>query len=577
MMDRDQTMDRNQRMERGEMADRDGRVDRDGRREDGLGVPGDRGTTRLAAGLRRVALVACCSTPVLAPVHASSQTLATDDPVLHRIWVEATERSEIEPLAQVLLDELGPRLTASPQMERAQAWAVETLEGWGVDARLEEYGTWEGWDRGPSHVDLISPRVRSLEGRILAWSPGTGGAPVEGGVTYPEGIRSPADWDAFLETVAGTWVMLSFPQPTCRTDEQWAEYGLPGSAVAMDAAREAAEEAWERNLANAGSEDVRGRDLHAQIEEAGALGIITSIWPGSYGTTRVFNAYNRATPTFELGCEDYGLVYRLAANGQAPVVRLTAEAENLGEIPVFNVIGEIRGTERPDEYVVLSAHYDSWEGASGATDNGSGSVLMLETMRILRAAYPEPRRTILIGLWSGEEQGLNGSRAFTEDHPEVVDGLQALWNQDNGTGRVVRLSAQGLVGATPFLASWMSKVPEEVARHVELQLPGSPGGGGSDYASFVCYGAPAFSLSALSWDYGSHTWHTHRDTFDKLVFDDLRNNAVLTASLAYLAADDPAFVDRTRREVLVGRGGQPVQWPECRPAVRRSTDSSRMQ
>jgi Zn-dependent M28 family amino/carboxypeptidase len=225
---------------------------------------------------------------------------------------------------------------------------------------------------------------------------------------------------------------------------------------------------------------------------------------------------------------------------------------------------------------MLSAHYDSWEGGSGATDNASGSLLMLETMRILMEVYPNPRRTILIGLWSGEEQGLNGSRAFTEDHPEVVEGLQALWNQDNGTGRIVNLSAQGLVGAGASLARWMSLVPQEVSQFVDLNLPGSPGGGGSDYASFVCWGAPGFSLGALSWDYGSHTWHTHRDTYDKLVFDDLRNNVVLTASLTYLSANDPTFVDRTRRSVMTGRGGGPASWPTCQPATRSSPESERM-
>ncbi len=201
---------------------------------------------------------------------------------------------------------------------------------------------------------------------------------------------------------------------------------------------------------------------------------------------------------------------------------------------------------------------------------------MLETMRILSEVYPRPRRTILIGLWNGEEQGLNGSRAFTEDHPEVVEGLQALFNQDNGTGRIVNLSAQGLTEAGGSLARWMAQVPREVARHVSLDFPGNPGGGGSDYASFVCYGAPGFSLGALSWDYGSHTWHTHRDTYDKLVFDDLRNNAVLTASLAYLSANDPEFTDRTRRTIITGRGGGPGQWPACSPAQRTSRGSPRM-
>ncbi len=522
------------------------------------------------------ALLAATGLLIWTPHATDAQRLATEDPVLQRIWDEAINNSQFESLAQALLDSIGPRLTASPGIEAAQDWATRMLRSWGVEARTEQYGTWEGWDRGPSHVDLVEPRVRSLEGRILAWSPGTGGRPAEGGVTYLPEIRSPADWQSFLGTVAGKWVMMSVPEPTCRANEQWAEFGMPGSAQRMAEARSTAQQAWNRSLQATGSQDARRRDLHAQIEEAGAAGIITSQWPGSYGTTRVFNAYNRETPTFELSCEDYGLVYRLAANGQEPVLRLTAEAENRGEIPVFNVIGEIPGTDLPNEYVMLSAHYDSWDGGSGATDNGSGSLLMLETMRILRAAYPNPKRTILIGLWSGEEQGLNGSRAFTEDHPEVIEGLQALFNQDNGTGRIVNLGAQGFTRAGGSLAEWLSQVPAEVSGHVTLRVPGNPGGGGSDYASFVCHGAPAFNLGALSWDYSSHTWHTHRDTYDKLVFDDLKHNAVLTATLVYMASEDPERVSRERRTVITGRGGGPGQWPTCTPATRRSTDSPRM-
>lgn len=510
------------------------------------------------------------------PSGATAQRLANDDAVLRQIWNEGMNNSHFESLSQSLLDSIGPRLTASPGIERAQDWAIKTLQGWGIEAEREQYGTWEGWDRGVSHIDLISPRVRSLEGRILAWSPGTDGRPVEGEVSYLPEIDSPADWETFLGTVRGKWVMLSFPQPTCRTNEQWAEFAMEGSAQRMAQERTIAQRRWDESLAATGSTDRRRRDLHAQLEEAGAAGIVTSQWPGSYGTTRVFNAYNRESPTFELGCEDYGLVYRLAANGQNPILRVTAEAENRGEVPVFNVIGEIPGTVWPDQYVMLSAHFDSWEGGSGATDNGSGSVLMLETMRIIKEAYPNPKRTILIGLWSGEEQGLNGSRAYTEDHPEVVEGLQALWNQDNGTGRIVNLSAQGLVEAGGSLAKWLSQVPQEVSQYVDLNLPGSPGGGGSDYASFVCYGAPGFSLGSLSWDYGSHTWHTHRDTFDKLIFDDLKNNAVLTASLVYLASEDPDFVSRTRRTIITGRGGGPAEWPTCQPATRSSGASPRM-
>lgn len=521
------------------------------------------------------ALAALAAALVLAPTPGVAQTLADDDPVLRAIWEEATEGSRFEALAQTLLDSIGPRLTASPGMERAQNWAVEKLSGWGYDARLEEYGTWLGWDRGPSHIDLTAPRVRSLEGRILAWSPGTKGRAVEGGVVPLPPMSSAEAFQAFLPQVEGKYVMIDFPQPTCRADEQWEEFAMDGSFERMRDARAAAQRTWAASVRATG---LNRRELPKALEAAGAVGVLTSNWPGSYGTTRVFNAYTRDVPTWELGCEDYGLVYRLAKNGQGPVLRGTAEAEYLGEIPVYNVIARMEGTERPDEYVILSAHYDSWEGGSGATDNGTGSVLMLEAARILAEVYPNPKRTIMVALWSGEEQGLNGSHAFVEDNPDVVEGLQALFNQDNGTGRVVRMSASGFTLAGTSLARWLAQVPAEVTAHIDESFPGTPSGGGTDHASFVCIGAPGFGLGALSWDYGSHTWHTHRDTFDKLVFDDLKNNAVLVASLTYLASEDDERVSRERRTVLPRNRftGQPGTWPTCNPAARKSTDSSRM-
>jgi Zn-dependent M28 family amino/carboxypeptidase len=271
----------------------------------------------------------------------------------------------------------------------------------------------------------------------------------------------------------------------------------------------------------------------------------------------------------DLSCEDYGLVFRLTENNQSPVLEVEAGAEFLGEVPVFNTIAEIKGSERPEEYVLLSAHFDSWDGASGATDNGTGSVTMLEAMRIIKATYPNPKRTIVAGHWSGEEQGLNGSRAFAADHPEIVDGLQAVLNQDNGTGRVILISMQGLSRAGEFFARWLARIPEDITRHIELQLPGVPGRGGSDYASFICAGAPAFSLRSLGWDYHTYTWHTNRDTFDKVVIDDLKNNATLTAMLAYLASEDPERMPRDRRVLPVSeRTGRQMTWPECRDATR---------
>jgi hypothetical protein len=332
--------------------------------------------------------------------------------------------------------------------------------------------------------------------------------------------------------------------------------------------RAAALAAWRQRISATGLD---GAELIARLEAAGIAGILTSTWPQGWGVNRIFDADTERTPTLDLSCEDYGLVVRLAQNDQGPVLRLNAEAEFLGEVPAFNTIAEIRGSERPNEYVVLSAHFDSWDGASGATDNATGTITMLEAMRILKQVYPSPKRTILVGHWGGEEQGLNGSRAFAADHPEVVEGMQVLLNQDNGTGRTVLITMQGFSRAGESFRRWLGSVPGELSAEIRLVDPATPGGGGSDYASFVCHGAPAFSLSAHPWDYSTYTWHTNRDTYDKIVFDDVRKNATLTAMLAYLASEDPERVSRERAALPADqRTGRPGQWPTCRPAARRA-------
>lgn len=194
---------------------------------------------------------------------------------------------------------------------------------------------------------------------------------------------------------------------------------------------------------------------------------------------------------------------------------------------------------------------------------------MMEAMRILKKVYPNPKRTILVGHWGSEEQGLNGSRAFVEDHQEIVQNLQVLFNQDNGTGRVVNISGQGYLHAYEFISRWLSKVPEKYKEKLETRFPGTPGGGGSDFASFVAVGAPGFSLSSNSWLYGSYTWHTNRDTYDKIVFDDVRNNAILTAILIYQASEDAAKTPRDKSVMPFNSKGEQSKWPEQKKATRK--------
>ena len=522
--------------------------------------------------------LAICTIALSSARIAHAQSFPTDDPVLRRIWALGMDSSQTYQLAQALLDSIGPRLTGTPQQKAGVDWLVSRYKAWGINARAEQYGTWRGWRRGVTHVDLIRPRVRTLEATMLAWSPGTPrGAPVEATTIIFPDVPSPAQLDAWLPQVRGKFVLISMPHPTCRPADNWRQFG-DSASVARERERAIADTArWNTRLRRASGDTTTGfavRTLAPKLEAAGARGLISHLWSAGWGVDKIFNARTNQVPTIDLSCEDYGLLYRLTENRQNPVLRVQAESENLGEVPVFNVIGEIRGSEKPDEYVVLSAHFDSWDASSGATDNGTGTITMLEAMRILRTAYPRPKRSIVVGHWSGEEQGLVGSRAFAADHPEIVRGLQALFNQDNGTGRVVNVSASGLIDATSNLAGWLARVPREISRNITFGFAGSPAGGGSDNASFACSGAPAFGLGALSWDYGTYTWHTNRDTFDKIVWDDLKNNVVLTAMLAYLASEDPVTLSRTRANVF-SQTGRPGEWPACTTPPRKSSEWTR--
>ncbi len=512
------------------------------------------------------ALVAGLGGLVLGAAQLDAQTHRSDDPVLHAMWAEGMENSRTEYLAQILTDYIGPRLSGTPQFQDAVDWLLDVYGAWGVSVRAEEYGTWRGWEQGAVHVDLIQPRVQTLEAKILAWSPGTNG-PLDADVVAIPVLDSPEAVDEWLPSVRGKFVLASPPEPTCREPQRLRELARESTVEALSERRTALRTSWGERLNLLGS----GAEAHRRLEAAGAVGVLTSRWSEGWGVNKIFSASTEEAVSLDLSCEDYGLLYRLYANRQTPRIRVNADARDLGDVPMFNVIAEIPGTELPDEYVMLSAHLDSWHGATGTTDNATGTVTMLEAMRILKETYPAPRRTILVGHWGAEEQGLIGSRAFTEDHPDIVDNLQVLFNQDNGTWRIEYIQAQGLALAGGNLARWLSQIPTEIAGNIELDVPGPQELGGSDHVSFLCHGAPGFRLQSHYPDYRQYTWHTNRDTYDKIIFDDLKNNATLAAMLMYLASEDPERVSRERSVLPPGRNGNERQWLPCRPS-RRSYD-----
>ncbi len=527
-----------------------------------------RGTSCLSR-LKFPLIVVACLAAASATADAQSPTVpalardtAATNAVLSRLRRLASDSSQIQRLAHSLLDSIGPRLTGTPDLKRGNDWLVRKYSDWGISARNERTGTWRGWRRGHSHIDLVSPRVRTLDGTMLGYSPGTNRTDVTAEAIILPRFTDSTEFVKWLPQARGRLVLVSMPQPTCRPGADWRSYGTDSAIRELVRVRDSLQREWvSRNVRGTGYSLAIGTgELGVRLEQGGVAGIITSRPKDAQGTIEVFETYNTRAPAIALSCEDYGLIFRLAESGSGPRIRMNLDAELLGETPVFNTVATIRGSAKPDEFVVLSAHFDSWDGASGATDNGTGTLMMMEAMRSLKTAYPRPRRTIIAGHWQGEEQGGAGSRAFAEDHPEIIRGMQALFNQDNGTGRVLRISGAGLPDAAQQLEAWLAALPGDVRERVSYRAPGSPAGPGSDDYSFSCRGVPAFSLNSVSWNYGSSTWHSNRDTYDKVVFEDLKFNVTLVAMLAFLASEDPELISRERI--------QDAGWPECEPGSR---------
>lgn len=480
--------------------------------------------------------------------------------VIKNITKDALENSELEHLAKGLLDGIGPRLVGSPKMKQAHDWVTARYKTWGIPAENEQYGQWRGWERGIVAITMTAPWTKTMAGTQLAWSPKT----PKGGVTAEVVILPFApDSISFLKMapqMKGKIVLVSMLQPTGRPDDNWEKYARKEAFEQMKAERAHNEDAWNKRITNTG---YNARNIAVAVEKAGAVAVIGSFWSKEYGSNKIFGTSTKKMPVMDLSLEDYGLLYRLVEAGKKPFVNIVAESKETGMQPTYNTIATIKGGTKADEYVILSAHLDSWDGATGATDNGTGVLIAMEAMRLLKKWCPNPTRTILAGHWGGEEQGLNGSRAFVQDHPEMMPKVQAVFNQDGGTGRNNFINGAGFLHGYHFLTKWVKGIPKEADVSIQLAFPGEPSGGGSDQAPFLTKGIPSFYMGTNNWDYTNVTWHTNLDTYDKIVFDDLKRSVIITAIMAYMASEDPEFASR-----------EPIQlndnqkWPEPVPPVR---------
>lgn len=499
---------------------------------------------------------------------ATASYAQIDTGILNKIRNEAVNNSQMEQLAQQLMDDIGPRLIGSPQLLKANDWLVSTYKSWGINAHNEKYGTWPGWERGETHIVMTAPRMDQLDGIQLAWSPATAkGKPVEAAVIALPLFKDSLSLQAWLPQAKGKIVLISQPQLSGRPDASWKEYALEGDYKSFLERKEKAANAWSDALKAMGTSHNR---IQTQLENAGAAAIVSSYWTGGWSSNRIFGTKTKKIPHVDVRMEDYQMLYRFTQRGVTPRLQISASSKHLGPMPAQNTLAEIKSNSNPDQYVMLSAHFDSWDGGTGATDNGTGSVLMMEVMRILKKYYPNPKRSILVGHWGSEEQGLNGSRAFAADHKEMLRNVSVLFNQDNGTGRISTLSGLGFLDAYDYFGRWLDYLPEENRKAIETSFPGNPGGrGGSDYAAFLPYDVPAFFLLSNNWDYGMYTWHTTLDTYDKIVWEEMRRNAVTVATLVYLACEEPGLFSRRKAElpVLIEKGER-MKWPEPRDANR---------
>src|SRR5262245_15855267 len=239
---------------------------------------------------------------------ASAQTFRSADTVIKRMWRVGMEQSQTERLAQVLIDSIGPRLSGSPGFTSAVEWLERTYKGWGVPVRREQYGTWRGWRIGPVHMDLIAPRTQTLEVELLAWSPGTGGRPVEGDVVAIPELADSAAAAQWLRTLRGKFVLVSAPEIMCRAPQELERYARPTTVTRINARRSELQQqgfARFRSLAPANTPgQMLNRVVYGRLDSAGVAGVISLTWSGGWGVNKIFGSNTERSPSVDLSCED---------------------------------------------------------------------------------------------------------------------------------------------------------------------------------------------------------------------------------------------------------------------------------
>jgi Zn-dependent M28 family amino/carboxypeptidase len=486
---------------------------------------------------------------------------APDAAAVQKIRDEGLNHSKVMETAFYLTDVAGPRLAGSPGLKRAQDWAVNQLKSWGLEnAKREPWGKFgKGWEVQKNYAAITVPYYHAIIAIPKAWTAGTNG-PIKGEVMLVK-ADTVTDLDQYKGKLAGKIVIFDTKTKLAGSTKadlsRYTDEELDKMAKATS--QPSQRRAFDRNSPQFAAMQ-RARALRTAVGkflQEENVGLILSMARGTDGTVFTTNGASYAdtakiaAPELETSGEDYLRILRLVKAGQK--VEMEADIKTqffTDDLQGYDVVAEIPGTDKKlkDQIVMIGGHLDSWHAATGATDNGAGSAVMMEAVRILKAIGFKPKRTIRIALWSSEEQGLFGSRYYVLNHfgdpktmqlkPEQAK-VSAYYNLDNGTGKIRGIYLQGDSLAGAVFKPWFEPFKDLGAGTITISNTG-----GTDHLSFDAVGIPGFQFIQDSMDYGTRTHHSNQDTYDRLSEDDLKQAATIVASFVYNTAQRAEMIPR---------------------------------
>jgi carboxypeptidase Q len=487
----------------------------------------------------------------LALVTALAAAEPADEDAIARIKTEGFQHSAVMDTLSWLSDVYGPRLSGSPNLQRAGEWARDQMTRWGlVHSALEPYDTtYRGWTLKRFELAMVAPQYMRIYGYPLAWSPSTAG-PVEGTPIVVD-VRSKADFEKYHGRLRGAIVMNGRPDARdigfAPEATRLSGADLDKMAAAIDPAPPGDEDAPSSLAAEKKDFDLeldRDGEVEKFFDEEGAAAVVTpSPIAEDVRVQGYYDARWQATyPSFVFSREHYGRILRMLDRHVPVKLALSLDAEITPDVRGFNVVAEIPGSDPAlrGQVVMLGGHLDSWHAGTGATDNGAGCAVVMEAVRILEAIGARPRRTIRLALWTGEEQDYFGSTGYVERHfadlktletrPEHAT-LAAYFNLDNGSGRIRGVNLQGNEAVRPIFEAWLAPFHYLGATTVTTLNTG-----GTDHMVFNAVGLPGFQFIQDPLNYDTRVHHSSLDVYEEAVPDDLKQAAVIMASFVYHAA-----------------------------------------